>query len=208
MKSPGPMAKCIDIPPRGWLEHLSEIATRYGIVLISDEVVLGYRYSLTGYMHHLNPDLRCYGKAMAQGTALSAVCGPYDIMEMLSNAVHFSGTNNGEPGPLRVARQVLHRYRREGVCGTLREKGQHLQGLLTAKGFSTTGLPQRFQVNFDSDEAKESAVNYCWDNGILFPGFVSLQTVHTAKQMLDLVETLDTWREQYVGHNHKTTATQ
>ena len=190
-----PVPKCIDVPPDGWLQHLREMATHHGCLLITDEVVLGYRHTLQGYGFNYSPDIRCYGKAMAQGTALAAVCGPAKIMNLLAKEVHYSGTNNGEPGHLALARTVLARYKREGICGTLRQKGQALRLLLEAIGLRTRGLDQRFQVEFDTEDQRKDAINWCWDHNILWPGWVSMQIMHTPAQMLRLTEVLSEWKK-------------
>ena len=66
------------IPPRpGYLERLRELATHYGIVLIFDEVITGFRLGLGGAQEKLNviPDLVTLGKAVAGGLPLSVVGG-------------------------------------------------------------------------------------------------------------------------------------
>ncbi len=92
-----PVPKALTLPPLGWLAHLRAECDRIGALLVSDEVILGYRHTLQGYMHpqHIRADLTCYGKAMAQGYALGMCCGQHDVMSLLCDRVHFSGTNNG-----------------------------------------------------------------------------------------------------------------
>jgi len=65
------------------LRKLREICTKYGIVLIHDEVILGYRtpqYCMSNYLD-IQPDLICLGKAMANGHPLSVVGGKKEIMD-------------------------------------------------------------------------------------------------------------------------------
>lgn len=192
-----PVPKAIELPPDGWLAHLREVCDEHGIVLISDEVILGYRHSLRGYLDTagIRADLSCYGKAMAQGAALSACTGRMDIMGLLENQVHFSGTNNGEPLPLMIAQWTLEQYKGKNICTTLNNDGSYLRAALLEAGFATRGLNSRFEVVFDGDEAKKSCIKYCFDNGILFPGFCSMAVSHTAAQMSKLVQTLQAWKE-------------
>lgn len=191
-----PVPKAILLPPNGWLQHLREVCDAHGILLISDEIILGYRHSLRGYLRSAGivPDLACYGKAMAQGAALSACTGRYDIMKQLIDIVHFSGTNNGEPLPLQIAQWTLREYQEKGICDLLAAKGRTLRDCLLSVKFETKGLDSRFEVVFDTDEAKKSAIKYCFDHGILFPGWCSLAISHTMEQKQQLVETLTTWR--------------
>jgi glutamate-1-semialdehyde 2,1-aminomutase len=90
---------CIE-PQPGYLEKLRELTSKYGIILIFDEVITGFRMSLGGAQELLGitPDLVTLGKAVAGGLPLSAVGGRKDIMELISNSeVFHMGTMNGNP---------------------------------------------------------------------------------------------------------------
>ena len=191
-----PVPKSILLPPEGWLEYVRGWCDEHGSILISDEVILGYRCSLQGYLEHagVSADLRCYGKAMGQGSAISATCGRADIMELLKDRVHFSGTNNGEPIPLYIAQQTLQRYLAEDVCTQLANKGALLRYLLHEAGFTTRGLDARFEVEFVDAEERMSATRALWDDGVLFPGFVSVSLAHKRDQMDRLIRGLKKWR--------------
>lgn len=191
-----PVPKAIDLPPGGWLQHLREVCDEHGIIFITDEVILGYRHQLQGYLRKdgVRADLYCYGKAMGQGAAISACTGRRDIMELLAGPVHFSGTNNGEPLPLRIAQATLKEYLNNDICGQLNDKGWQLKKLLAAAGFETRGLDSRFEVVFDSDEEKKDCVKYCFENSLLFPGFCSMTVCHDSGMMSRLVECLKRWR--------------
>jgi glutamate-1-semialdehyde 2,1-aminomutase len=87
-------------PQPGYLERLRELTSKYGIVLIFDEVITGFRLGLGGAQELLGitPDLVTLGKAVAGGLPLSAVGGRKDIMELISNSeVYHMGTMNGNP---------------------------------------------------------------------------------------------------------------
>ncbi len=64
-------------PEPGFLEGVREIATRYGAVLIFDEVRTNFRLSMGGAqeLYGVTPDLSVLGKGMANGYAISAVTG-------------------------------------------------------------------------------------------------------------------------------------
>jgi glutamate-1-semialdehyde aminotransferase len=192
-----PVPKAIELPPAGWLQHLREVCNEHGIVLISDEVILGYRHSLRGFLDSqgIHADLTCFGKAMAQGAALSAVTGHMDLMEQLVKDVHFSGTNNGEPLPLQIAQWTLREYLEKDVCGILDQKGFNLKANLAAVGFETKGLNSRFEVVVEP-EKKMDMTRFCFEHGILFPGFASIAVSHTEGQVERLVKTLVTWRDR------------
>ena len=50
---------------------------RHGALLIFDEVITGFRWSLGGAQarYGVTPDLACFGKAMGNGMPISAVVG-------------------------------------------------------------------------------------------------------------------------------------
>jgi glutamate-1-semialdehyde 2,1-aminomutase len=61
-------ANCL--PPReGYLQHLRELCTRHGTVLIFDEVMTGFRVALGGAQarYGVTPDLSTFGKIIGGG---------------------------------------------------------------------------------------------------------------------------------------------
>ncbi|MEM3699684.1 MAG: glutamate-1-semialdehyde 2,1-aminomutase [Candidatus Bathyarchaeia archaeon] len=93
-------ATCIT-PKEGFLKFLREITEEYGIVLIFDEVVSGFRHHLGGAQKIFNvtPDLTTFAKAMANGFPVAAVCGKKELMEYFrpTGNVDYGGTFNGNP---------------------------------------------------------------------------------------------------------------
>jgi 4-aminobutyrate aminotransferase len=72
------------VPSREWLLELRDLCTRYGIVLVADEVQCGM--GRTGKMfasEHfgLEPDIICTAKGIASGLPLGAVIARADIMD-------------------------------------------------------------------------------------------------------------------------------
>jgi len=67
--------------------------------------------------------------------------------------------------------------------------------LLEAIGLRTRGLDQRFQVEFDTEDQRKDAINWCWDHNILWPGWMSMQIMHTSEQMVKLTEVLSEWKK-------------
>ncbi len=98
------------MPSPGYLEGMRELATRYGVVLIFDEVITGFRVAKGGAqgLFHVTPDLAILGKAIAGGFTLSAVTGKREIMDLIANRriVH-AGTFNGNPISLAAAKATL-----------------------------------------------------------------------------------------------------
>lgn len=97
-------------PIPGFLERLRELCDAYGVVLIFDEVVTGFRLALGGAAERFGvaPDLAVYGKAIAAGFPLSAVAGRGRYMDLIaSRQVVHAGTFNGNPVVLAAAHAAL-----------------------------------------------------------------------------------------------------
>jgi len=90
------------IPPvPGFLETLREQCTKYGAVLIFDEVMTGFRVALGGaqQLYGVKPDLTTLGKIVGGGMPVGAFGGRRDIMEHIAplGPVYQAGTLSGNP---------------------------------------------------------------------------------------------------------------
>jgi len=88
-------------PRAGFLETLRLCCTRYGAVLIFDEVMTGFRVAPGGaqQLYGVNPDLTTLGKVIGGGMPVGAVGGRRDIMQRLAplGPVYQAGTLSGNP---------------------------------------------------------------------------------------------------------------
>ncbi len=68
---------------REYLTLVRELTDKYGIVLIFDEVISGFRFCPSGVqtLYGIRPDLTVLGKIIGGGHAVAAVVGRRDIME-------------------------------------------------------------------------------------------------------------------------------
>lgn len=73
----------IDLPEDGFLDGLRELCTKYGALFILDEIRSGFRISLGGAQSYftIQADLVTYGKALANGYAISALAGRHKYMK-------------------------------------------------------------------------------------------------------------------------------
>ena len=90
------------VPPKeGFLQSLREICNAYGSVLIFDEVITGFRLSLSGAQGYygVTPDLTTFGKIIGAGMPVGAYGGRRDIMEQVAPVgnVYQAGTLSGNP---------------------------------------------------------------------------------------------------------------
>jgi glutamate-1-semialdehyde 2,1-aminomutase len=66
-----------------WLRRLREVCTERGIVLIFDEVFVGFRIAQRGAQEYfgVHADMVTYGKTLGGGFPVGAVCGRADLMK-------------------------------------------------------------------------------------------------------------------------------
>lgn len=90
------------VPPQpGFLEGLRSLTEQYGILLIFDEVMTGFRvdYHSAQGRYGITPDLTTMGKVIGGGLPVGAYGGKRDIMQMIAPAgtVYQAGTLSGNP---------------------------------------------------------------------------------------------------------------
>lgn len=95
------------IPPaEGFLQGLRDICTEFGIALIFDEVITGFRLGLSGAQGYfgVTPDLSIFAKAFASGYPISAIVGKREWMELIEQGkVIHAGTMNSSNATVAAA---------------------------------------------------------------------------------------------------------
>jgi glutamate-1-semialdehyde 2,1-aminomutase len=127
-------------PVAGFLEGLREVTAHYGIPLIYDEVVTGFRFAYGGAQEYygVTPDLAAYGKIVGGGYPLAAVAGKADIMASFATpnddgvSVAQVGTLNGNPVAATAGLATLKVLQQPGAYERLREVGQRVRNQLEA----------------------------------------------------------------------------
>lgn len=111
-------------PLPGYLAAVRDITHRHGALLIFDETITGFRYELGGAQTRfgVTPDLATFGKGMANGYPVSAVCGKAEYMHMMEE-VFFSFTFGGELLSLAAAKATMQKLQKEPVIDTLKARG-------------------------------------------------------------------------------------
>lgn len=123
----------LEWPNPGYLEGVRELSTKYGAVLVFDEMVTGFRFANGGAQEYfgVTPDLSTFGKGMANGYPLSAIVGRRDLMMVLEKAF-FTGTFAGELLSLTAAKVVLERIKNTDVISQIAKKGERLTEMVNA----------------------------------------------------------------------------
>ncbi|MCU0278360.1 MAG: glutamate-1-semialdehyde 2,1-aminomutase [Candidatus Nanopelagicales bacterium] len=90
------------VPPApGFSQGLADLCAQHGTLLISDEVMTGFRVSPAGWfgIEGIPADLYTYGKVIGGGLPVAAFGGRADVMQMLApqGPVYQAGTLSGNP---------------------------------------------------------------------------------------------------------------
>ena len=165
------MANCGVLPPvDGYLKELRRITEQYGVLLIFDEVMTGFRIAPGGAQEYydIRPDISTFAKAIGAGFPIAAFGGTKEVMEIeAKNEVMHGGTYTANPLVLAASNAVLERIEREkdrmyprlfeladrlrqGLVRVIREAGFHCMG---------QGIGPLFQVFF-GDQEVDRLCNY------------------------------------------------
>jgi glutamate-1-semialdehyde 2,1-aminomutase len=128
-----------DDPIDGFLHKVKELCKKNGAIFILDEMITGFRWHLNGAQKYydVTADLSTYGKAMANGLAVSALIGKREIMEAgglnhdKERVFLLSLTQGAETSSLAGALEVIRIYKEEDVIGHMWQIGQLLGDRIT-----------------------------------------------------------------------------
>lgn len=164
---------------KGYLEAIREVTSRYGIVLIFDEVMNGFRIGGMGgaaSYYGVSPDLACYGKVIGGGLPIGAFGGREDIMEKTlspaasaENKVFQSGTFTGNALAMAAGLACLTELERRdySYIDNLAEKirtGLRQQAEKMGYNMQVTGVGSIFYPHFN-DRPIRSLRDKLRDNG-------------------------------------------
>lgn len=124
----------LEEPAPGYLQALKALCQAEGAVLVFDETITGFRWHTQGAqkLYGVVPDLSVFGKGLANGFSLSALCGRRDIMRLGSkerpqdNVFLLSTTHGAETPSMAAALATMKTYKSEPVVETLHRQGNRL----------------------------------------------------------------------------------
>jgi len=97
-----------------WLKRLRQVCTEQNIVLIFDEVFVGFRLAIGGAQEYfgVRADLVTYGKTLGGGLPIGAVCGRKDLMRRFrddrpADICFARGTFNSHPYVMAAMNEFL-----------------------------------------------------------------------------------------------------
>ncbi|HET7326755.1 MAG TPA: glutamate-1-semialdehyde 2,1-aminomutase [Nocardioidaceae bacterium] len=155
-------------PDDGFNRFLSETCAAHGALMVSDEVMTGFRVSRSGY-HGLDgagwrPDLMTFGKVMGGGFPAAALGGRADLMGQLApgGPIYQAGTLSGNPVAATAGLTTL-RLATEDVYAHLDRTAAQLRALV-ADALTEASVPHvigsagnMFSVFFVHDSVDTSA---------------------------------------------------
>ena len=131
----------LERPRDNFLQKAVDLAHEHGAIAIFDEMISGFRYHMSGAqgLYGVVPDLATYGKAIANGFSVSALCGRRDIMRLggidhdRERVFLLSATHGAETHELRAALAAIGVMREKDVAGHIARLGARLMAGLKAQ---------------------------------------------------------------------------
>jgi glutamate-1-semialdehyde 2,1-aminomutase len=105
-------------PTKEFLEGLRALTTKYGALLVFDEVMTGFRIAYGGAQAYfgITPDVTTMGKVIGGGLPVGAYGGRKDIMELVAPAgpMYQAGTLSGNPLAMAAGIKTMEILKRPG----------------------------------------------------------------------------------------------
>jgi len=164
------------LPSKEWIARARELSDKVGAALIFDELKTGFRLATGGYQQFsgVTPDLAAFGKALANGHPLAAVCGREELMAA-AGKTWISSTLASEAGALAAAAVVLSWHDRVDVCAELARIGARMREVVGSAlkasgvpGVSLEGIDPMWLLRFKDPKTEDAFVAAAVRNGVLF----------------------------------------
>jgi glutamate-1-semialdehyde 2,1-aminomutase len=133
-----------------WLKRLRAVCTERGIVLIFDEVFVGFRLAPGGAQEYFGvaPDIVTYGKTLGGGLPIGAVCGRRHLMKRFredrpADICFARGTFNSHPYVMSAMNEFLRRLEEPAIEALYRDLDETWNGRAEAlnRRLKEAGLP-------------------------------------------------------------------
>jgi len=119
---------CKSYCKNNFLGAVKQLCKKNGTLLIFDEVITGFRYSMGGAqkLFGVYPDLACFAKAISNAIPLSAIVGKWEFMKKLDE-VFFSFTYGGDCVGLSAAKATINKLSKNNVIEHIHKIGLQLK---------------------------------------------------------------------------------
>jgi glutamate-1-semialdehyde 2,1-aminomutase len=137
------MGNCLGIAAEPeYLRVARELCTKYGVVLLIDEVKTGFRVARGGVqeLYGIKADLCTFAKALGNGYPISVLAGREDIMRKIGRGVAHGGTYTAHAVSLAAAEKTLEILDETDALERLADYGTRLRNgmrsILAARGIA------------------------------------------------------------------------
>lgn len=181
-------------PKPGFLEHVRKRTTEKGIILIFDEITIGWRLAFGG--SHLkfgvNPDMAVFGKTLGNGFPIAAVIGTESAMVGAHHSFISSSYWTEAVGPT-AALATLKKMEEINAVREIDRRGQLIKNAIetaAAKhslGITTSGYNCTVYFSFNTDNAQ--ALRTLYTQCMLEKGFLATPMIYvTLAHTEDVIE--------------------
>ena len=156
---------------------MRELCSKYGIVLVFDEVKTGFRIANGGAQEYfdIQADLVTYAKALGNGFPIAAIAGKEDVMMTVQpGAMAHGGTYSGNAVGTAAGIATLDLLEKEPILDTINQRGTILMSgigdILTEAGIPhvVTGVPSMFGIILGNDQEPSDFRDYFKGDGELY----------------------------------------
>ena len=170
-----PVMRDNSIAETGYWENVTKLCKKHNVLTIVDDVRAGFRINLRGSNVSFNfePDMICFGKAIANGHPLAALVGKEALREA-AESVYFTGTQFFSGPPMAAALATLEELEKVDAPSVLIKYGeklnQRLEGVASEKGFNliASGMPSMpyYRLEGVSFETHIKWIDECVKRGV------------------------------------------
>ena len=157
-----------ELPTQEFVNAVNTLAKKEGFMIIVDDVRCGFRLDLAGSSKHygFNADIQCFGKAMANGYAISVAASRKELMDS-AKKIFFTGTHYFSGVPFAAALACIDEIKASGAIEHIEKMGAMLMNGLAdaanAEGVQVilTGPPAMPFMTFANDPLFEANRFFC-----------------------------------------------
>ena len=166
------------IPPdKDFLKYIRKLSQKYGALIISDEIITGFRFSYGALIDTLGikPDLYCLGKIIGGGLPIGAYGGSRKIMKELApeGKVYQASTFGGNPvvmrsgiATLKTLAKNINNYRKltdqvRDLINVIRDEAKENGHNLEVEGYGSM-----FSIKFDKQKDFQKFYERLLSNGV------------------------------------------